>query len=461
MNPLRLFHFDIPTYGNYGDTLLFEAVRQTFEGFGGRDRFDVYDTRPLRDAVGPRLVDMINAEADAVVVGGGGLFLSDTNPNRRSGWQWNISVDQLRRLEKPLIVFAVGNNRFYGQPDFADPFREHLALTVEKSVFFGLRNLGSVRTIREYLPPSLRDRVVYQPCPTTIASHLFPDLADTPVAPGRTIAVQSIVGKRQLRAGFDADAIYAAQARVLARLAGEGWDLRSVPFSRADLRFGEVLAEHGVDAPETRLFAVRDAMFRGLEVLRESPTFLGTRGHAQMVPFGVGAVPVSLDVHPKTGYFASDLGHPEWALDPRDAGFEETLYRTLHDVDDRADELRAELAATRERLYRLTLDNVAGIHSALGGAPAQPTHVAFTPPERRLALRAFRAAADRSASEGALRGARSELATARAQAAVGPQPAPAPATSVRRPAAPAAPSSEPAPTFLVRATRKARRTLVR
>jgi hypothetical protein len=460
MRPLRLFHFDIPTYGNYGDTLLFEAVRQTFEGFGGRDGFEVYDTRPLRNAVGPRLVDMINAEADAVVLGGGGLFLSDTNPNRRSGWQWNISLDQLRRLEKPLIVFAVGNNRFYGQPDFADPFREHLALTVEKSVFFGLRNQGSVRTIREYLPPSLRDRVVYQPCPTTISSHLFPDLFDTPAPPGRRIAVQSIVGKRQLRAGFDAEAIYAAQARVLAKLAGEGWDVRSVPFSRADLRFGEVLAEHGLDAPETRLFGVRDAMFRGLEVLRESPTFLGTRGHAQMVPFGMGAVPVSLDVHPKTGYFASDLGHPEWALDPRDAEFETTLYRTLHDVDARGDELRAELAGTRERLYRLTLENVAGIHRALRGSTSTPRHVPFTPAERHLALRGFRATADRSASEGALREARAELARAKAEAAPA---APAQPTPLAAPAATsvAARAPKPGPTFLVRAARRAKRTLVR
>lgn len=447
MSPLRLFHFDIPTYGNYGDTLLFEAVRQTFEGFGDGDRFEVYDTRPLREPVGPRLVDMINEEADAVVVGGGGLFLSDTNPNQRSGWQWNISVDQLRRIKKPLIVFAVGNNRFYGQPDFADPFRAHLALTAEKSVFFGLRNTGSVESIREYLPRSLRDRVVYQPCPTTVSSYLFPDLFRPEGAPRHRLAVESIVGKRQLRAGFDAAAIYAAKARVAGRLVREGWDVRSVPFSRADLGFDAVLHEYGVDAPQTRLFGVRDAMFRGLEVLGDAPTLLGTRGHAQMVPFGMGAVPLSLDVHPKTGYFASDIGHPEWAIDPRDADFEETLYRMLHDVDERADELRTELAGTRERLYRTTLANVQGIHEALRG-PVEVGHTPFTPEQRRLALRAFRTSADRAATETTLRQVRTELDGAGQGTGGGTGPR---ATS---------PRPEPAP-FLVRAARKARRTLVR
>ena len=53
MKRLRLFHFDIKTYGNYGDTLLFEAVRQTFNGFRGGECFEIYDSRPLRDPVAP------------------------------------------------------------------------------------------------------------------------------------------------------------------------------------------------------------------------------------------------------------------------------------------------------------------------------------------------------------------------------------------------------------------------
>ena len=43
-------------------------------------------------------------------------------------------------------------------------------------------------------------------------------------------------------------------------------------------------------------------------VYSEYRYILGTRGHAQMVPFGMGSIPVSLLVHHKTGYFARDLG---------------------------------------------------------------------------------------------------------------------------------------------------------
>src|SRR5688572_2032953 len=111
MAPIKVFHFDIKTLGNYGDTILFEAVRQIFQGYGNRDVFRFSGSRNLRDVVNPKLVRAVNDNYDAVVIGGGGLFLADTNPNERSGWQWNISIEQLQRIQKPLIVFAVGNNQ--------------------------------------------------------------------------------------------------------------------------------------------------------------------------------------------------------------------------------------------------------------------------------------------------------------------------------------------------------------
>jgi hypothetical protein len=369
---LRLFHFDIKTYGNYGDTLLFEAVRETFNGFGDGRCFDVVDSRPLRAPVGPRLVDYINANFDAVVVGGGGLFLRDTNQHSRSGWQWNISMEQLRRLTVPLIVFAVGNNRFMGQPDFRDPFREHVNLTLEKSVFFGLRNTGSVETIREYVDTAQRHRVVYQPCPTTIASYLYPDLYRPQIENRRLIGAQSIVGKRQATAGFDAEAIYRTQVEVLGRLAGEGWDVLSLPHARADMGFHARLVDKGVATRSDVLWGDRHVLFRGLERFNELPVMLGTRGHAQMVPFGMGAVPLSLHVHDKTRYFATDIGHPEWAVDPRADDFAERLYRLAHEVHERQPELRDELAQVRERFYRLTLDNLATVYERLTGVRVEP-----------------------------------------------------------------------------------------
>ena len=327
MKRIRLFHFDIKTYGNYGDTLLFEAVKQSFNGFAGGEAFEIYDSRPLRDPVGPALVNYINDNVDAVVVGGGGLFLRDTNPNQRSGWQWNISVDQLKRLKKPLILFSVGNNRFIDQADFAPPFSEHVNLTMEKSVFFGLRNTGSVETIKPYIAEANRDRVEYQPCPTTISSYLFPDLVKAEVDPARRLGLEMIVGKRQRAAGFVAESIYRDVITAVKRLQDEGWQIDSVPHARADMHFVEQAAREHLRMREIKLFGDRDGLYKGVEYFADLPYFLGTRGHAQMVPFGMGAIPISLLVHHKTGYFAQDLGHPDWAVDPRQDGLRRPALR--------------------------------------------------------------------------------------------------------------------------------------
>ncbi len=412
---LRLFHFDIKTLGNYGDTLLFEAVRQVFHGFGDGRYFEVTDARPLRDPVGPALVRHINEHADAVVVGGGGLFLRDTNPGSRSGWQWNISVNLLRQIEKPLIIFGVGNNRFIDQEDFDPPFVEHLNQVVEQSVFFGLRNTGSMETIRPYLRPANRDRVEFQPCPTTLSSALFPDLWRPELPDERRIALQMIVGKRQERAGFSADAIYADVLEVARRLKGDGWTIESAPHARADLGFAARAAEAGLVAAEVRLFHDPDGVYKGVEYFAGLPFILGTRGHAQMVPFGMGSIPLSLLVHHKTGYFARDIGHPELTVDPRQDGFVDRLHAAVNEAAEQRVALREELALVRTGFLDQTLDNLATIYRRITGTEVAPSHTPYPPLARDLAARALVQGVHRDTAEGRVRSLTAELAAAREQ----------------------------------------------
>jgi polysaccharide pyruvyl transferase WcaK-like protein len=417
MKRLRLFHFDVKTYGNYGDTLLFEAVKQTFNGFRGGECFEIYDSRPLREPVGPSLVDYINDNFDAVVIGGGGLFLRGSHSKPRSGWQWNISLSQLRRLKPPLVVYSVGNNRFIDQADFAEPFAEHINLTLEKSVFFGLRNTGSMETISGYIAAANRDRVEFQPCTTTISSYLFPDLVKAEVDPARRLGLQMLIGKRQLAVGFDAKAIYRDVLDVVRRLQGEGWLLDSVPHSRDDRQSVAAAREMQLKLREVTLFgdrfSDRDILYKGVEYFADLPYFLGTRGHAQMVPFGMGSIPVSVMVHHKNRYFARDIGHPEWALDPREDGFTDRLYAMLHEVEERRSELRTELAEVRKRFYQLTLDNLAAIYARLTGETVEPFHTPYTPFERRLAEWAYADSLNRGVADERVRKLTAELESAR------------------------------------------------
>lgn len=387
MRRVRLFHFDIPTRGNYGDRVLFPYVRNVFESFGGGEAYEFVGTAPLRPEVTHDLVARINRRADAVVIGGGGLFLQDTNPNRNSGWQWNIAKETLAALDVPLIVFAVGDNRFPGQPAFDDLFIEHVAQTLDQSVFFGLRNTGSIRTIGDLLPEQ-RSRIGYQPCPTALANRLHPDLGRS-VTEEKVLAVQMLVAARQSAAGFSAEQIHRDVIDVVGRLHADGWTILNTPFHRGDRTFARQLSESGHVDRDVPLNVMELPWRAGVELFSEVGMVLGGRGHAQLVPFGVGALPISVHLHDKFRYFAEDIDRPEWVVDPRRDDFADALHEEIRSTWAGRTEHREHLRRVQDRMYETTLDNLAGIHQALTAtSPSSsmfyPAPLPFTARERRL-----------------------------------------------------------------------------
>ncbi|UZD61548.1 polysaccharide pyruvyl transferase family protein [Brevibacterium sp. JSBI002] len=386
MRSLRLFHFDIPTWGNFGDKALFPVVRDAFRvlggtgTIGGEPNFTFASAAALRREVDEAAVARINATADAVVIGGGGLFLQDTNPNRLSGWQWKISPEALAALEVPLIVYALGDNRFPGQPEFDDLMRSHVGQVLDQSAFFGLRNTGSMTTIGALLGQP--DRIAYQPCPTTILDHLYEPLADRrPDPKQKTVAIQMLVHPRQIAAGFDADTIHEATVRAARILVGKGWRVLSTPFHPDDAEVSRRLVTEVAGGEEVRLYGHDVRFFSGVEFFSSVPYVLGGRGHAQMIPFGVGSIPISVDLHAKLGYFAADIGHPEFVVPVGEEGMSvdadvvesdgdrsqaadalaDRMVAALEDAYARGADLQADLAETRARFADITAENLAGV----------------------------------------------------------------------------------------------------
>lgn len=343
-----------------------------------RDPGELSVNRPPID-----LVEQINRSADAVVVGGGGLFLQDTNPNRNSGWQWNISRDTLAALEVPLIVFAVGDNRFPGQPPFDDLFVEHVTQTLDQSVFFGLRNTGSIETISA-LVPKHRDRITHQPCPTALANRLHPDLGRS-VTEDKVLAVQMLVAARQSAAGFSAERIHRDVIEVVTRLRTDGWTILNTPFHRGDSAFARQLSASGQVDREVPL-NVMDLPWRaGVELFRDVGLVLGGRGHAQLIPFGVGTPAISVYLHDKFRYFAADIERPDWVVDPQRDDFPDALLGQLRRTWQDRHAHREHLHRAQDRMHEVTLDNLADIHRALTGAAPDPLGLLpFTARERRL-----------------------------------------------------------------------------
>src|SRR5690606_6593805 len=149
-----------------------------------------------------------------VVIGGGGLFLKDTNKNTVSGWQWPCSIEMLEKIKVPVVLYAVGYNRFRGQEEFEPYFRDNIVAFAEKAEYIGLRNYGSINAIKNYLPETLHSKLRYQPCMTTFLSQLYPELCEYDNKQD-FIAVNAAFDRSHLRFGENIGDILGKTAKVL------------------------------------------------------------------------------------------------------------------------------------------------------------------------------------------------------------------------------------------------------
>jgi polysaccharide pyruvyl transferase WcaK-like protein len=326
---MRLVHIGAHESKNAGDIVLLQAVR---------DLFDKYEEIKwakcsLWGTYNDDIISQLN-EFDGIVIGGGGVLLRDTNENNKSGWQLACTIERLKKINKPIYVFAIGYNKFRGQKDFAPIFKEHLGTLIEQSKFFGVRNRGSQRAIGDLIP---QEKVVYQPCPTTVLNrlHYYP-----PVKKIDKIAVNLAGDRATWRYGGKEDWVVSSICSAADRA---GVELITVKHLSNDLII-----------PHTKVvsFSNYDEV---IDFYRKVPMTIGTRGHSQMIPFGLGNSITSLITHDKLSWFLEDIGHPEWGIDINEPIEEKILERINSYKDDKIE---------NEELWDITLKNMERIFDA-------------------------------------------------------------------------------------------------
>ncbi|MGW4909687.1 glycosyltransferase [Streptomyces sp. NPDC004270] len=351
--------FYMDRQGNAGDKLLPETVRL---GFGpdtsSRRWHSVHAHRYFDQAA----LERVNARR-GLVIGGGGLFIPDTMPNGNSAWQWNVPDEHLRAIDVPIMVYAVGFNAFDGQSYRATRFNESLRLLVEKSSFFGLRNHGSIAKVRGMLPPELQDKVVFQPCPTTVMRQLVAGWSD-PLYREDTVMLNAAYDRAGLRFGHDYAHFLAEMAKAVRKI-GEHTEVKCVAHSLDDEKIAfDLRREHGISLPVIPMYDFSNDEIR--ETYAKTRLVIGMRGHAGMIPFGVGTPIISLISHPKMAYFLGDIERPEWGVSVHEKDLGEILTERAIDILDNHSRTVADVHDRQQQLWKVTEENRATIKKILG-----------------------------------------------------------------------------------------------
>ncbi|MFI6021758.1 glycosyltransferase [Streptomyces sp. NPDC051287] len=351
--------FYMDRQGNAGDKLLPETVRL---GFGpdttSRRWHSVHAHRYFDRAA----LERVNARR-GLVIGGGGLFIPDTMPNGNSAWQWNVPDEHLRAVDVPIMVYAVGFNAFDGQSYRAGRFNESLRLLVEKASFFGLRNHGSIAKVRGMLPPELQDKVVFQPCPTTVMRQLVAGWTD-PSYREDTVLLNAAYDRAGLRFGHDYAHFLAEMAEAVRKI-GAHTEVKCVAHSLDDEKIAfDLRREHGISLPVIPMYDFSNDEIR--ETYAKTRLVIGMRGHAGMIPFGVGTPIISLISHPKMAYFLNDIQRPEWGVSVHERDLGDILTERAIGILDDHSRTVADVHDRQQQLWKVTEDNAATIKKILG-----------------------------------------------------------------------------------------------
>ncbi len=301
-----------------------------------------------------------------MLIGGGGVLLQDQSSAdySKSGWPWACSKELLNKIEVPIIVFAIGYNQFRDQPDFTPIFTDNIRTLVDRSSFFSLRNQGGVQAIRNYLDDdSLKQKVCFQPCPTTIASYLYPELINNRPATGnKTIALNFAYDRRERRYHGKEKQIEHEIAEVLKKYSGQGWQIVVANHMPKDAEVEETLNQVGLSFQHIDLSkSVSEEVFKFYNGIDLS---IGVRKHSQMIPFGLRKNIIPLICHDEPKWFLDDIGHPELGLEILEENLGERLDQMIEKHgNSEYNTTNQQLIAAQEKLWQITLNNMHQIAS--------------------------------------------------------------------------------------------------
>jgi polysaccharide pyruvyl transferase WcaK-like protein len=362
MKSINIAHIGIHKKANLnsGDTLLFSVVRDIFKFFlDDRVEWTLYQ---LWEEFSEEQIKLINKYHDGIVIGGGGLLLKDQLGSniKNSGWQWNCSSSVMQRIEIPLIIFAIGYNKFRGQEDFDKNFYESMNMLSSKSEFLSLRNNGSIESLKKYLNNAnlKKNKITRQLCPTTLISKINNKFALKSAIhenKGKKIlSFNAAFDRRDMR--FNNPEEKFLEACELMKFAQEkNWIIQVCSHKDMDREIEGILKSIDVD------FIIKDLTRSSpneiMEHYSQIDLSIGMRKHSQMIPFGLNKPIFSLISHDEVKYFLDDIGLPQYGVDMSENGYSKPIKDFLLNFDDNRANIINILKVAQEEIWKETQEN--------------------------------------------------------------------------------------------------------
>ena len=300
---------------NWGDKVLVYATQKRFEDSLGKidwTNMSCLKIYTIED------VDEINKH-EFVIVGGGGLILPDTFRNIVSGWQWGISSELMRKIKIPIIVYSIGWNLFPGQVNNDAVLRENLRTLADMSAFISLRHSVDVELFNDYTGMG---KAVLNFCPSVCIDEFK-------TSDSKMVGI-NIAGDRTDIRYHDIDRVVRNIRRFVHALRDAGYEPIIINHQALDSHMGRMI---GNNSHLRQIDLSTRSATEGVRLYRSLGYMFATRGHAQMIPIGLGVKTASLISHPKLSRFLNDVSAIDTAIDINDPELDLKCMDMMHDLD--------------------------------------------------------------------------------------------------------------------------------
>jgi hypothetical protein len=270
-------------------------------------------------------------------VGGGGLILPDTNPNKISCWQWAISKRDIENIKIPIYVVSIGYNLFYNQTigmpnrenNYEDNsrlkiFNDNIDCLIDKSEYFSVRHNGDIELLKQHVSQSLHNKIIFQFCPTIEYAKGLAFKTE----PGNTLAFE-IKEDRTWRRYYNTskEKVFSDILKFCTEIKHQK-DIAILlhePYNNAIVQY---LNDNGVKTKVIQNFEV--SAQKMIENFQSIDILYCMAGHSQMISMAVGCNTKSIITHNKLKFYLEDIGRYKYEnyIDPNS----EDVYKKLMEL---------------------------------------------------------------------------------------------------------------------------------
>jgi polysaccharide pyruvyl transferase WcaK-like protein len=304
---MKIWHIYARHY-NFGDHALGLAVRDLFRQYFAKNAiFETVDTHKLW--IDSRKVDEINRDADFILVGGGGLIHTFGLGGR--AWMFHLPTSLVASVAPCIGVFGVGFNQFRTESQQLRPsVCRNLRAIQKQALFFSVRNDESKACLAQngIVADEIAD-------PGFFLDGNYP----APVV-GRPYAIVQLAFDSVADRGLDRDRLMTGINALIDHIIARGLEVVLAPHCKPDIEISNAVRAASPRRDEIHVWDYYkgisdDWLQHQLGYYKHAEFVVGMRGHAQIIPAGMGVPFLTIANHRKHRDLAIRLGMSDYCVE--------------------------------------------------------------------------------------------------------------------------------------------------